>query len=187
MSSSVQLLGSELRAALVEEDPTKSSSSLSRSSGDEEDQEEVEEKEEQAGELGDNLVVADPVVVSSLDDEGELEEEEAEISSSASIMSLKLPKDKGKKASDEPSRKRLHETRHISVGGSQFGPTPDVEFWNPPLSLGELGRRVTILNSSQEFETCLAVAQAAMLPCHVADLSKKDGVISYNLLLMQNM
>ncbi|GFY87342.1 hypothetical protein Acr_05g0009810 [Actinidia rufa] len=51
----------------------------------------------------------------------------------------------------------------------------------------QLGRRVTIVDTTQEHDTCITLAQAVKLPRDVAELSAKDEVTTCNFTVMQNI
>ena len=56
--------------------------------------------------------------------------------------------------------------------------------WNLVLLVGELGRQVTVDDTTQDFETRLVVAQAVILLRDITELKKEDGVKAYRLLVM---
>ena len=68
-----------------------------------------------------------------------------------------------------------------SAGTSPSTPTAARKLWALILSIGELGTQVTIDESAREHDTCIALAQAAMLPRDVVDMAAEDEVTAGNL------
>ncbi|GFY87862.1 serine carboxypeptidase S28 family protein [Actinidia rufa] len=82
------------------------------------------------------------------------------VESSRPAAQSQREKDKGKGQDFGPSRKRCRGTGASSVANSPSTPISTPELWNPKLSMGELGCRITHEDTSWDIETCLAVEQA---------------------------
>ncbi|GFS35285.1 hypothetical protein Acr_00g0038860 [Actinidia rufa] len=80
----------------------------------------------------------------------------------------------------------------MAWGGNQLGGSIVVNslkasiLWALIFSVGELGRQVTVADTSRKHDTYLALAQAVMLPRDVADLAAEDEVTTGSLKVMQN-
>ncbi|GFZ19766.1 hypothetical protein Acr_28g0004710 [Actinidia rufa] len=96
-----------------------------------------------------------------------------------------IDKEKGQDVST--SHKRSSKTGKSLAVGSASTPTSAPDFWNPELSIEELGCCVTHDDNSRDFEACLVVAQAAMLPRDVTEFKKEDGVMVCSKSIMKNL
>ena len=105
----------------------------------------------------------------------------------SSHFSLRTKKNKRKTPSGGTSHKRRRGVGASSAGPSPSTPAKGPELWAPIFSVEELERQVTVADTTQEHNTCLALAQAVMLPRGVADLAVKDEVIVGSLTILQNM
>ncbi|GFZ15729.1 hypothetical protein Acr_25g0001380 [Actinidia rufa] len=65
--------------------------------------------------------------------------------------------------------------------------TAVVELWKPEFSAIELGRQVTVVDSTQDHDTIVALAQAIMLPNDIAALSEEDNEMMRSLLVKQHV
>ncbi|GFY82358.1 hypothetical protein Acr_02g0005980 [Actinidia rufa] len=155
--------------------------------GEADEEEEEEEDEEEEGKEEDNEEEVEQGTDPFLVKHSFQEEEEEEVSSLASIMPPKLLKVGGKpsSATQQKGQTSLPPTEvQSSLPATRQQKDKDKGKGHDIVTTR---KSITFDDTSRDFETFLAVPQAAMLLCDVAELQKEDMVKVYYLSVMQNV
>ncbi|GFS41351.1 hypothetical protein Acr_00g0073870 [Actinidia rufa] len=64
-------------------------------------------------------------------------------------------------------------------------PITDAELWKPEFSTVELSKQVTVVDTSKDHDTILALARVVMLPKDLTDLAEEISDTIWDLLVMQ--